>query len=343
MSTALDFWNSLADHLEAGRKVFLALVAENTAHSPGTVGAKLMLNESGDRIGTVGGGIMELKLLERAAEILAGDIFEPEIQTLHHSRSAEGERSGMICAGSQTNIYLVCRPDSELAAVRRLIRILEKGSSGSLLIDPRGLRVVEQDPDLTRPAIRLEQDASGWRYEEQLLNRRRLAILGGGHCALALAHTMDRLGYDVFVFETREGVFEDAIRMVARSIEIVEDFQQAGERIAFPELTWVVVMTTDFPSDVRALTGVVSGPFRFIGVMGASAKITEIMKRLEAEGASPLRARRVSTPPSGCRSPATPRRRSRSASRHRFWTFGGVASRHSARYRASAGSGADRS
>ena len=107
---------------------------------------------------------------------------------------------------------------------------------------------------------------------------------------------MDRLGYDVFVFETREKVFDAEPEGVARRVEIVADFSLAGPRIDFPELTWVVVMTTDFPSDVRALTGAVRLPFRFLGVMGAPAKIAEIMKRLEEEGFSPDELERVHAP-----------------------------------------------
>ncbi len=56
--------------------------------------------------------------------------------------------------------------------------------------------------------------------------------------------------------------------------------------IPFPNLTCVVVMTTDFPSDVRALLGVVSVPFPFIGVMGSSAKIAQIFQELRQAGVS---------------------------------------------------------
>ena len=296
MSRALEFWRTLASRLEAGEKVFLALVAANTRHSPGTVGARLLLSESGRRAGTIGGGVMEYKLLERAAEVLRGGEFAPEIQTLHHSRSAQGERSGMICAGSQTNLYLLCRPESELPVVRRVTVLVEEGRSGELSIDPRGLTVEDREPDFSRPRVVLERAAGGdWRYVEQLLNRRRLAILGGGHCALALARVMSGLGYDVAVFETREGVVTAELERAGRA-ELVDDFRRAGARIDFPELTWVVVMTTDFPSDVRALSGVVGRPFRFIGLMGAPAKIEQIRARLEEEGFEAAELDRIHAP-----------------------------------------------
>ncbi len=297
MSGALEFWRSVDRRLEAGETLFLALVAENTRHSPGTAGARLLVSSTGERAGTIGGGIMEHRLIERAGEILGGGgEFEPEVQTLHHQRSADGELSGMICAGSQTNLYLRCRPERELAAARRAARLLETGRSGTLSITGDGMAVAESEPDLSGPPVVLERGAEGWRYVEQLLNRRRLAVLGGGHCAAALTHVMARLGYDVFVFETRGGVVSAELERDARAVEIVADFRHAGERIDYPELTWVVVMTTDFPSDVKALTGALDRPFPFVGVMGAPAKIEEIHARLEEQGFSRADLDRVHAP-----------------------------------------------
>ncbi len=296
MSGPGGFWRTLAGLLEAGEKVFLALVVANTRHSPGTAGARMLLSQSGQRVGTIGGGIMEHNLLERAAEILRGGELQPEIQTLEHSRSAAGDRSGMICAGSQTNLYALCRPRSELDTVRQVASLVAEGRSGALSIEPRGMAVEVSEPDLSRPAISLRRDGGRWSYREQLLNRKRLAILGGGHCAQALAHTMSRLGYDVTVFETRPGVVGADLERDARSVRMVDDFRRAGARVSYPELTWVVVMTTDLPSDVRALSGVLDRPFRFIGVMGASAKIEEIIRRLEQQGHTRAELERIHAP-----------------------------------------------
>ncbi len=303
MSGPREFWRALAGFLEAGENVFLALVAANTRHSPGTAGARLLLSASGQRAGTIGGGIMEHRLLERAAEILRGGEFAPEIQTLEHTSpranaapAAGGDRSGMICAGSQTNLYALCRPEAELETVRRVASLVAEGRSGTLSIGPRGMAAQAGEGDLSRPAINFRHGGGHWSYREQLLNRKRLAILGGGHCARALAHTMNRLGWDVSVFETRRSVVEAELERDARTVRIVDDFRRAGSLVCYPELTWVVVMTTDLPNDVRALSGVVGRPFRFIGVMGAAAKIEEIVRRLEQEGCSRAELDRIHAP-----------------------------------------------
>jgi xanthine dehydrogenase accessory factor len=202
----------------------------------------------------------------------------------------------MICAGSQTNLYYLCRPQADGETVDRLASVVAEGRSGTLRIDRRGMSLAAEAPDLERPQRRLERRGDEWLYEEELLNRRRLAILGGGHCALALARLMARLGYDVLAFEGPQKEPVPELAEHVRSLETVADFRAAGGRVAHPELTWVVVMTSDFPSDVRALAGVLPRPFPFVGVMGSPAKLREIRRRLGEEGFSDDVLARITAP-----------------------------------------------
>ena len=286
MSSIEKFWTKLLQKLSKNQKVFLALVAHHTPGSPGTTGAKLWVAETGETYGTIGGGIMEYKLIDRAKEILQQENFQPEIQTLYHRTSGSGEKSGMICSGSQTNLYYLCHPSRDMEVIEKVVSFLEKDISGSLSIDTSGISVEEKAVNLAQPVIQLIQESGRWKYEEQLLNRKRIVILGGGHCSLALSRVMSQLDYEVLVFDTRHEVSTLTQNTYARSVRIVEDYQKVGAVISFPQLTCVVVMTTDFPSDIRALLGVVSLPFPFIGVMGSRAKIATIFEQLQQAGVS---------------------------------------------------------
>ncbi|MDJ0688576.1 MAG: XdhC family protein [Xenococcaceae cyanobacterium MO_188.B32] len=281
-----NFWANLLQKLSEDRKVFLALVAHHTQGSPGTTGAKLWVAETGEIYGTIGGGIMEYKLIDRAKEILQREDFKPEIQTLYHRTSGSGEKSGMICSGSQTNLYYLCRPSRDREIIEQVISLIERDISGSLSIDSSGMSVAEKAVNLAQPEIQLIQESGRWKYEEQLLNRQRIAIIGGGHCSLALSRVMSQLNYNVLVFDTRREVSTLTQNNYARSVKIVEDYREVGALIPFVQLTCVVVMTTDFSSDIRALLGVASFPFPFIGVMGSHAKIATIFEQLRQAGIS---------------------------------------------------------
>ena len=286
MSFIKEFWEKLCQKLSENQKVFLALVADHTKGSPGTTGAKLWISENGETCGTIGGGIMEQKLIDRAKEILKQEDFKPEIQTLYHRTSGFGEKSGMICSGSQTNLYYLCHPSRDREIIEKLVSLIERDLSGSLLIDVSGMSVEEKAVDLAQPTIQLIQESGSWRYEEQLLNRKRIAIIGGGHCSLALSRVMAQLDCDVLVFDTRHEVSSLTQNTYASSVKIIEDYQEVGAVIPFPQLTCVVVMTSDYASDIRALLGVVSLPFPFIGVIGSRAKIATIFEQLQQAGIS---------------------------------------------------------
>lgn len=281
----LEFWRAVHQELSGGRPAFLALVADHTRHSPGTRGAALMLTKAGQQVGTIGGGIMEKELLEQARAALSGDAsFVPRARDLYHRRDAPGARSGLICAGRQTNVAFVARPDRDLEAVDEAVSRLEADRAGLLCFAPdRGLWLEEQGPSVELPPVRLIR-GDDWRYEEQLLALDRVVIFGGGHCGLALSRQMSWLGYVVTIADTRPEVSTLAENQWARHRIVRPDYAEVAGLVDHPEVSCAVVMTADFPSDVRALVGALRQPFPYLGLMGAPAKLRAIDQALRAEG-----------------------------------------------------------
>ena len=290
------FWEQVGSSLDRGERVFVACVAEHTRGSPGTAGAKLMVAEGGGRCGTIGGGMMEHRLVEQARAALRGDGAQPEKRTLVHSDSAAGERSGLVCEGRQTNVFCVLAGAHDQATVRAVAAALREDRPAWMAIDAAGLRLTRREPDFSRPPFALSEEGGGWRYEEDLLNRRRLAVIGGGHCAVALAEVTARLGYRVRLFDTRAEVVTHDRAAAFGAVSHVADYAAAGPRIAYPKLTAVVVMTADYRTDARALLGVLNLPVPFIGLMGGRRKIDRIFSLLQEEGIARQALDRVRAP-----------------------------------------------
>ena len=279
-----EFWEQVGGCLDQGERVFVACVAESTRGSPGTAGAKLLVAEGGELFGTVGGGMMEHRLVEQARELLRSGGAQPERRTLVHSDTAEGEHSGLVCEGSQTNVFCVLAGERDCATVGAIAAAVREDRPAWMAVDADGLRLTERDAALSRPPFALTGDGERWRYEEDLLNRRRLAVIGGGHCAVALAEVMARLGYRAQIFDTRTEVVTHDRAAAVGTVTHVADYAEAGPLIAWPELTAVVVMTADYLTDVRALLGTAELPFPFEGLMGGRRKIARIFARLREEG-----------------------------------------------------------
>lgn len=329
----LTFWRSLRDVLSQGHPAFLALVVENTRHSPGTQGAKMWIASEGRQAGTIGGGRMEMRLIQEAREALASGSFGAHFEILVHQKTTRGRPSGMICAGKQTNLYLLCDPLRDRLAIEEVIHRLETDQPGRFVITPEGLQVKDEAaPDLRAPAITFSASAATsasasvfeptpdqpdgasspdgggegsdggnkgpqtWRYEEELLSRKRIAICGGGHCGYALSQTMKILGYHTLVFDVRPELPSFRNNPWADRCITVERYEDVGALIPWPSITHAVVMTSDCPSDHRALRGLLPLPFPFLGVMGASAKIAKIRHDLQEDGFSPSLLERLTAP-----------------------------------------------
>ena len=290
------FWEQVGRHLERGERVFVACVAEHTRGSPGTAGAKLLVAEGGGLHGTIGGGTMEHRLVEQARTLLREGGAQPEKRTLVHSDSAEGERSGMVCEGSQSNVFCVLAADRDRTTVDAMAGAVREDRPAWMAIDAAGLRLLDREPDFSRPPFALAGEGKDWRYEEDLLNRRRLVVIGGGHCAVALAEAMARLGYRTRIFDTRTEVVTHDRAAAVGSVSHVADYAAAGPLIGYPELTAVVVMTADYQTDVRALLGVADLPVPFVGLMGGRRKIGRIFARLREEGMAHETLARVHAP-----------------------------------------------
>ncbi|MGM0559348.1 MAG: XdhC family protein, partial [Myxococcota bacterium] len=215
---------------------------------------------------------------------LARDEKRASFERLHHRESGEGEKSGLICAGRQTNVYRVFRPE-DAAVLAEVVARLEDDRAGLLTVGPNGIELAEESEiRRDRAPIRLVEDAVGWRYEEQLLNWKRAAIIGGGHCGTALTRVLADLGYAVTLFDTRADVETFVEDADARQKIVVDDFADAGAHIEHKHITHVIVMTMGQPGDVRGLLGTVEGPYPYVGVMGSRAKLARIRQDLLDEG-----------------------------------------------------------
>lgn len=307
MSEAASIWRDALDRLERGQRVFYALVVDHTRHSPGTRGARLIWTEADGQRGTIGGGIMEARALEAARDLLAASASRAApashaaLTELTHRRSGPGARSGLICAGRQTNLTCALEPPRDTPAVAEIVARLDADRDGEVVFCPaHGLSVREPQAPITpdTPPIEAVRTRDTWQVIERLGHVKRVVIFGGGHCGLALSRVMATLGYVVTIADVRPDVPTLAVNEAARHVLVADDYEQIAARVAHPALTCAVVMTADFPSDVRALTGALrlDPPFPFIGLMGAPAKLRAIQAALGEQGLSPEAIARITAP-----------------------------------------------
>lgn len=280
---SLDFWQFILSNLQRGERVALMVVSESTGSSPGRRGFKMAATLE-DLFGSIGGGIMEMDVVDVARAMLStGEDAEPRtILRVHQKNSPDA--SGMICSGSQ-KIVVVSLDDTHLSFVEQMIGRIESTTPSVWRITRSGV-VFSEECGTNHDFL----------YEERLSAKNRLYIVGGGHCALALSETMSRLGFEISVFDDRADLNTIERNRFANETHIVGSYENIGSHIPSDGSAYVAVMTLGYSFDAVVIRQLIDHDLKYFGVLGSKAKMKTLLRELEAEGLPSERLSAIRTP-----------------------------------------------
>lgn len=287
MSKELEIWRFAAEKLKRNESVMMLVVAESSGSSPGRQGFKMAV--AADEIcGSIGGGVMEVRL----AELAKGKSEFAIVEQVHRKSSANS--SGMICSGRQTVIFY--RLDSShLKTIREIIRTIENGQPKVLQISNFKFQISDrraEDFD-----FKFEQSGvNDFIYREKLGFKNRLFIIGGGHCALALSELMSKMDFHISLFDDRPNLNTLEKNKFAHAKQIIESYCEIDEFIGSGANHFVVVMTLGYKTDEVVIRQLLDKKFKYFGVLGSRAKMTTLLKDLRKAGFAEEKLNRIRTP-----------------------------------------------
>lgn len=283
--------------LDAGEDAILLIVAESSGSSPGRQGFKMAV--AGDELcGSIGGGVMEVNLVNRARETLdivsslrvskgANSFFTYQI---HQKNSPSA--SGMICSGKQTVIFkLLTGKDSE--TIIAIINSLENRNADLLTITASSITIAPSNSDALD--FRFEAGTDFF-YRERLGHKNELYIVGGGHCALALSELMSRMDFYIRIYDDRPELNTIEKNTFAHEKHVIDSYEQIADRIPGGRNVYVVVMTLGFTSDETVIRRLLGKDLKYFGVLGSNAKMATLLRNLKNEGYSEDKLKSIRTP-----------------------------------------------
>ena len=303
MKKELELWQFIASRLKNAEAVMLLFVAESSGSSPGRAGYKMAIAAYGELIGSIGGGVMEVTLVEQSRAVLSVPPavavgLTPALAEQEHRKNAE-HPSGMICSGKQTVIFHVLTRES-IQVVDATIKELEAHTSAFLTITPNDLRVSagsSSDRGIIATNFRFEKlSEADFTYVEKLGPKNELYIIGGGHCALALSELMSKMDFRIRLLDDRPGLNTIEKNRYADEITIIESYEMIGELIPNGSNTYVVVMTLGYRSDEVVIRALLDKDLKYFGVLGSRAKMKAMLSSLANEGVSREKLDRIRTP-----------------------------------------------
>jgi xanthine dehydrogenase accessory factor len=276
----------------------LLVVAESSGSSPGRQGYRMAIGSDGELCGSIGGGVMEVNLVEQSRAILSeppgsAGLIDPVKDQIH--RKGVPNSSGMICSGKQTVIFKLLAPENN-ETIQAIIDALKNRRPGTIFISPTEFST--RPPKGGTPTdFHFERIAEyDFVYEERLGFKNDLHVIGGGHCALALSELMSKMDFHISIYDDRPELNTIEKNNFAHEIKVIESYGQIRDAIPSGPNIYVVVMTLGYKSDETVIRELLDKDFKYFGVLGSQAKMSTLMKELRSEGFDKTKLGGIHTP-----------------------------------------------
>jgi xanthine dehydrogenase accessory factor len=264
---------------------------------PRHVGSKMAVLPDGSIVGTVGGGILESRAIERAKGCIAAGLsgsLEVELtgaQTLGTTPVCGGVAELWIEYVADTSPFRAAL--SRLDEGRTVVLAILRGRAGpgcAAVLDSDGALVQgrENCADAVEAARAAASgiavlSADGNLFYDPVLPPERLLVLGGGHVGRAVAGFAVGLDFKVTIADDRPG-FSDPGRFPGEVETLNGRYLDMIDRFPFGPSTYALIVTPGHLSDLDCARAVLSKEYRYLGIIGSRRKVRMIMEQLVSEG-----------------------------------------------------------
>lgn len=242
---------TLADWLGEA-PVVMCSVLDAQGATPRKRGSR-MLVRTDDSLGSIGGGLAEARVLERARALLLEDASNHAMLDID---LGGGVDSAGICGG---RMQMGLRRFAGVADCERIAAMASTLKSGQ--------------------RVSLDADLLGGETADQMaIPNVRLVIAGAGHCGAALCELAGHLDYEICVFDTRDDLLRTHAFKHAchRSTDLADMHAWLDTR----REVQAVLLNRNFEQDVELLRVLCRKPPHFIGMMGSKRRIAEVRRAL---------------------------------------------------------------
>ncbi len=280
-----NFYAGLQQAIEEAGKIVLMVVIQSNGSSPGRTGFKMWVTEK-DMGGTIGGGIMEHKLVEYAKTLLLKDSWKPFLKKQMHSKEASKDQSGMICSGEQMIAFYLLET-SDL----NWLSSVGKGGTESIVFTQNGIALNNVKDDLATDKI----DEQNWQLREALHSLNKVYVIGGGHVGRALCEILAFLDFEIHQLDNRASLNTMESNPFAQYKSVI-DFNEIDQYIPEGPDVYVVIMSFGYRTDEIILRRLLGKKFRYIGMMGSKNKVKMLFDQFSSEGIDPALLSELHTP-----------------------------------------------
>ncbi len=276
----MNIWNYILKTIRDNKKLILLYVLDSKGSSPGRKDFALAIREDGGFMGTIGGGIMEHKLVELAKELLIKNENKILIKKQYHNKENKNNQSGMICSGEQT-IAFIPMDFSCNVQMNQLENALENNIPFSFRINSERFSISLILPE--KEDSFLFENENNWEFNSTINKKEKIHIFGAGHVGLALSQILSLMDFYIAIYDDRASLNTFESNSFADEKQII-DYNNVLEQIKINKNDYIVLVTFSYRSDKLLLEQLYKEKYKYIGMMGSEGKIKNLYEELKKQG-----------------------------------------------------------
>jgi xanthine dehydrogenase accessory factor len=280
----------------------LAAVLAVDGSAPRDPGSKMLIFRDGKIEATIGGGLLEGKVISAAEHVLETG----RSLVMDFIMNGSQEDLDIICGGTvRVMLSKITQKEREVfgAIVDALaghrdayfVSCLKDGNTEHFLVETeRGKKVTATTRD-SRLIRKIKGIAFGAEtptsssgeaeiYVEHLFSDGKVYLFGGGHVAYATEAVARIAGFSTVVVDDR-AAFASSKRFPYANCIVLQEFEGL-ERLAIDKDDYLVIVTRAHVFDYRCLAWAVSTSASYIGMIGSAAKRRVVYNKLRSMGVS---------------------------------------------------------
>jgi len=313
---------TVCQRLNRGESVVLACITGQQGSTPRTTGTRMVVVRDGAHFGTIGGGLLEGRVIERGRKLLAGgdayfvsfDLGKDELAgedmvcggglevmldplAPTPENLALFERWRTMAAEGQSGLFVTCvsRSADDVKSIDHALLNSEGEVFGSLPLTEEDLAALGKTAG-TDQNMNLTTLGAYFVITTPIRSSLTVIIVGAGHVAKPTAHLASVVGFDVVVIDDREAFANRERFPDARQIIVRDDLTSPFDQIAVDRQSFIVIVTRGHRSDKEVLAAALGTEAGYIGMIGSRRKRETIFKQLIDEGVSQEALQQVYSP-----------------------------------------------
>jgi len=308
------------DLLNDGTPFALAVIIGHKGSTPRTSGSKMLVRPNKGISGTIGGGLVEAKVIDACVDLL--DRSRSKIMDFNLNQEIKAGMD-MVCGGSltvwlrsfvppcpseqievwQTLADLEAKGKKALAVTRiaadktaEISLVLEQGEVAGPGLLPKALIDAAGENRFTGPGPVRQFYGLDEFIIEPLIRPDRLFIFGAGHVGFQLAKMAHLTDFSCVITDDRAEFANEERFPHAAEIRVLDDFSSAFDGLEIDGNAYIVILTRGHLHDQTVLEQALKTDAAYIGMIGSKKKKKQIYDNLMAKGVAQARLEKVYAP-----------------------------------------------